>query len=159
LAFFNLMPNSRNLAFFKVVCHEKMLFGKYVIVWHVAGLFQWCWQKKRCLAFHKNLSPFNLAWTFNLAWNFVTNFCGIVTNIRRLCAKFTVIKNYDMGHICIFMTCISLVQRLVSILLGIFYKRRWYFWRLTLYLFICNKSVFCSVATFFVLLFIRVNQN
>jgi len=47
------------------------------------------------------------------------------------------------------MTCISLVQRLVSILLGIFYKRRWYFWRLTLYLFICNKSVFCSVATFF----------
>jgi len=29
-----LTPNSRNLAFFKVVWHEKMVFGMYVIVWH-----------------------------------------------------------------------------------------------------------------------------
>jgi len=38
-------PNFWNLAF--VVGHEKMLFGMYVIF----GLFQWRWQKKRCLAF------------------------------------------------------------------------------------------------------------
>jgi len=32
-------PNSRNLPFFKVVWHEKMVFGMYVIVWHIFGLF------------------------------------------------------------------------------------------------------------------------
>ena len=26
-------PNSRNLAFFEVVWHEKMVYGMYVIVW------------------------------------------------------------------------------------------------------------------------------
>ena len=34
-----LRPNSINLAFFKVVWHEKMVFGMYVIVWHFFGLF------------------------------------------------------------------------------------------------------------------------
>jgi len=29
-----LMPKSRNLAFFKVVWHEIIVFGMYVIVWH-----------------------------------------------------------------------------------------------------------------------------
>jgi len=29
------MPNSRQLAFFKVVWHEKTLFGIYIIVLHV----------------------------------------------------------------------------------------------------------------------------
>jgi len=28
------MPNSRNLSFFKVVWHEKILLGKCVVVWH-----------------------------------------------------------------------------------------------------------------------------
>jgi len=37
LAFFR--PNSRNLAFFKVVWHEKMVFGIYVIVWHFLAFF------------------------------------------------------------------------------------------------------------------------
>jgi len=34
-----LRPNSRNLAFLKVVWHEKVVFGMYVIVWHCFGLF------------------------------------------------------------------------------------------------------------------------
>jgi len=33
------MPNSRDLAFFNVVWHEKMLFGMYVITWRVLGFF------------------------------------------------------------------------------------------------------------------------
>jgi len=41
-----LRPNSRNLAFFKVVWHEKMMFGMYVILWHFFGLFWWCWHEK-----------------------------------------------------------------------------------------------------------------
>ena len=34
-----LRPNSRNLAFFEVVWHEKMVFGMYVKVWRFFGLF------------------------------------------------------------------------------------------------------------------------
>jgi len=34
-----LRPNSRNLAFFKVVWHENLVFGMYVIVWHFFGIF------------------------------------------------------------------------------------------------------------------------
>ena len=41
-----LRPNSRNLAFLKVVWHEKMVFGMHVIVWHFFGLFWWCWHEK-----------------------------------------------------------------------------------------------------------------
>jgi len=41
------MTNFRNLALFEVVWRERMLFGMYAIVWHVLGLFQWCWQKKK----------------------------------------------------------------------------------------------------------------
>jgi len=32
-----LRPNSRNLAFFEVACHEKVVFSMYVIVWHFFG--------------------------------------------------------------------------------------------------------------------------
>jgi len=34
-----LMPNCRNVTFFKVVLHGKMLFGMYVIVCPVYGRF------------------------------------------------------------------------------------------------------------------------
>jgi len=37
LAFLRL--NFRKLAFFKVVWHEKMVFGMYIMVWHFFGLF------------------------------------------------------------------------------------------------------------------------
>ena len=40
------MHNSRNLAFFKVISHEKILFGMYVVVWHVFGVFDCRRQKK-----------------------------------------------------------------------------------------------------------------
>jgi len=48
-----LRPNFKNLAFSKVVWHEKMVFGMYVIVWHFFGLFSSCWHKKPCLALIK----------------------------------------------------------------------------------------------------------
>jgi len=34
-----LRPNSRNLAFFKVIWHEKMMFGMNVIVWQFLAVF------------------------------------------------------------------------------------------------------------------------
>jgi len=34
-----LRPNFKNLTFLRVVWHEKMVFGMYVIVWHFFGLF------------------------------------------------------------------------------------------------------------------------
>jgi len=34
-----LRPNYRNLVFFKVVWHEKMVFGIYVIFWHFLAFF------------------------------------------------------------------------------------------------------------------------
>jgi len=48
-----LRPNSRNLVFLKVVWHEKMVFGMYVIVWHFFGLFDGVGMKKHCLTFFK----------------------------------------------------------------------------------------------------------
>jgi len=47
-----LRPNSRNLAFFKVVWHEKMVFGMYVIVWHFLAFFDGVGMKRHCLAFY-----------------------------------------------------------------------------------------------------------
>jgi len=44
-----LRPNSRNLAFFKVVWHEKMVFGMYVIVWHFLACFDGVGMKKHRL--------------------------------------------------------------------------------------------------------------
>jgi len=41
-----LRPNSRNLAFSKVVWHEKMVFGMYVIVWHFLVFFDGVGMKK-----------------------------------------------------------------------------------------------------------------
>jgi len=49
LAFF-LRSNSRNLAFLKVVWHEKMVFGMYVIVWHFLAFSDGVGMKKHCLA-------------------------------------------------------------------------------------------------------------
>jgi len=48
-----LRPNSRNLAFFKVVWHEKLVFGMYVIVWHFLAFFDGAGMKKHCSAFFK----------------------------------------------------------------------------------------------------------
>ena len=48
-----LRPNSRNLAFFEVVWHEKMVFGMYVKVWHFLAFFDGVGMKKHCLAFFK----------------------------------------------------------------------------------------------------------
>ena len=44
-------PNSRNLTFFKVLWHEKMAFGMYIIVWHFLAFFGGVGMKKHCLAF------------------------------------------------------------------------------------------------------------
>jgi len=48
-----LRSNSRNLAFFIVVWHEKMVFGMCVIVWHLFGLFHGADMETHCLAFFK----------------------------------------------------------------------------------------------------------
>ena len=45
-----LRSNSRNLAFLKVVWHEKMVFGMYVIVWHFLAFSDGVGMKKHCLA-------------------------------------------------------------------------------------------------------------
>jgi len=41
-----------------------------------------------------------------------------------------------MVRICIFITCILLVQRLISILLVIFCKSRWYFRKWTIFVYL-----------------------
>jgi len=48
-----LSQNSRNLAFFIVVWHEKTVFGICVAVWHFFGLFYGVGMKTHCLAFFK----------------------------------------------------------------------------------------------------------
>ena len=48
-----LRPNSKNLAFFVVVWHEKMVFGMYVLVWHFLAFFGGVGMKAHCLAFFK----------------------------------------------------------------------------------------------------------
>jgi len=48
-----LTPNTRNLAFFKVVCHEKIVYGMYVIVWHFLAIFDSVGMKKHYSAFFK----------------------------------------------------------------------------------------------------------
>jgi len=45
--------NSRNFAFFKVVWHEKMEFGMYIIVWHFLAFFDGVGMKNDCLAVFK----------------------------------------------------------------------------------------------------------
>ena len=50
-----LRPNSRKLTLFKVVWHEKKVFGIYVIVWQFFGFFDGVGMKKHCLAFFWNL--------------------------------------------------------------------------------------------------------
>jgi len=35
------MPNFKNLTFVKVVWHGKMLFGMYIIVWHILAFFSY----------------------------------------------------------------------------------------------------------------------
>jgi len=56
--------------------------------------------------------------------HFVIDICEIVTDIRRLCARFEVTKNYGMVHIYSCINCILLFQTLTVyvFLLGIFYK-------------------------------------
>lgn len=55
-----LMPNFRHLASLKVVSHENMLLSMYVIILHLFGLSQWCWQKKTLFGIFLNLSALNL---------------------------------------------------------------------------------------------------
>jgi len=50
-----LRPNSRNLAYFKVVWREEMVFGIYVIVWHLLAFFVGVGMKKRLFGILKNL--------------------------------------------------------------------------------------------------------
>jgi len=59
-----LRPNSRNLAFFDVVWHEKMVFGMYVRVWHFLAFFDGVGMKKHC-HFLKLLAQLLLS-----AWNY-----------------------------------------------------------------------------------------
>jgi len=35
----------------------EMVFGVCAVVWHVFGLFKWCWQKKSFLTIFESLSP------------------------------------------------------------------------------------------------------
>ena len=69
LAFFR--PNSRNLGFFEMVWHAKMMFGMYVTVWEFFSLFWWCWYEKTLFDIFKNLT---LAQVLLSACNFRTSF-------------------------------------------------------------------------------------
>ena len=62
-----LRPNSRNLAFLKVVWHEKMVFGMYVIVWHFWPLLMVLALKNMVWHFLKPLAQLLLS-----AWNYST---------------------------------------------------------------------------------------
>jgi len=62
-----LRPNSRNMAFLKVVWHEKMMFGMFVIVWRFLDFFHGVGMKKCCLAFFET---FGLVSVRLLAWKF-----------------------------------------------------------------------------------------
>ena len=53
-----LRPNSRNLAFFKVVWHNKMVLGMYVIVRQFLAFSDDVGMKKHCLAFFRTSSSF-----------------------------------------------------------------------------------------------------
>ena len=57
-------PNSRNLAFFEVVWHEKMVYGMYVIVWPFLMVLAW---KNIVWHFLKLLAQLLLS-----AWNYRT---------------------------------------------------------------------------------------
>jgi len=62
-----LRPNFRNLAFFKVVWHEYMVFGMFFIVWYFLAFFDGVGMEKHCLAFLKPLAQLQLS-----AWNYRT---------------------------------------------------------------------------------------
>ena len=68
-----LKPSFRNLAFFSVVWHEKMLFGMYVIVWHFLAFLM------------------VLAWK-NINWPFLKLLAQLTVGPLSYCCRLRIIK-------------------------------------------------------------------
>jgi len=69
-----LMPNSRNLALVKVVWHDKILLGMYLIVWHILFL-EWLWRKESAvwhfLGFEVNDNEGSLSMVLRIGYCYV----------------------------------------------------------------------------------------